>query len=274
MGDGTSVSIPAGLFTPQATTSDIARGASVSDAPKRMPALDAMFGDATRIGVERESLQTMMSLLQQQLEFARQIRDPRMVFELTGQMALAQTRMRSLGLVQAGAEARTNNFDPMAQALSQMTGQQVQITPLAGGRVNVTVDGNLVQSNVPADQVISAYRAGVDEVYQQQIAAQAAEQSRRSGAFFDTYLSAVEEAMKQGTRAMQVEAFKRSLDAQLGADPALFTEKVTDQTTGEETVIVYDRNNPGAPMQTIRFRENPLVPGQFEPVRGSLTNMR
>ena len=277
MGDGTSVSIPAGLFTPQATTSDIARGTSVSDAPKRMPALDAMFGDAARIGVERESLQTMMSLLQQQLEFARQIRDPRMVFELTGQMALAQTRMRSLGLVQAGAEARTGNFDPMAQALSQMTGQQVQITPLTGGRVNVTVDGNLVQSNVPADQVISAYRSGVDEMYQQQVAAEAAEQSRRSGAFFDMYLSAAEEAMKQeaqGTREMQVEAFKRSLDAQLGADPALFTETVTNETTGEQTVIVYDRNNPGAPMQTIRFRENPLVPGQFEPVRGSLTDMR
>jgi hypothetical protein len=273
MGDGTSVSIPAGLFTPQATTSDIARGASVSDAPKRMPALDAMFGDATRIGVERESLQTMMSLLQQQLEFARQIRDPRMVFELTGQMALAQTRMRSLGLVQAGAEARTGNFDPMAQALSQMTGQQVQITPLAGGRVNVTVDGNLVQSNVPADQVISAYRAGVDEVYQQQIAAQAAEQSRRSGAFFDMYLSAAEEAMKQeaqGTREMQVEAFKRSLDA----NPAIFTESVTDDTTGAETIIVYDRNNPGRPMETITFRESPLVPGQFEPVRSMLTDMR
>ena len=276
MGDGTEFTLPsAGLQATTPLVQDIQRGATPQSASPAMPGMTALFTDLPAIQQERAALQATLALLNQQMAFARQMQDSNLAMTAMGQAALAQIRMRTLDQIQAGAAASTGNFDPMAQALSQMAGQMVQIVPRQGNTVDVVVDGQVVQQGLPVSQMISAYRQGVDEQYRAQLAAAATEEASRDRAVFDMRVEALKGQLAQeaqGTREQANAAFDKLLQQQFPR-PEFFTEKIAD-SMGQELIVIYDRKNMDTPVRSLQLRENPALPGQFTLVERDITSLR
>jgi hypothetical protein len=272
---GTSMAFSAGIRPQGALSADIAQGATPSTVQRSMPGMSALFTDLPRVAAERETLQATLAMLQQQMTFAQQMQDSSLAMQAMNGMALANIRMRTLGYVQAGAAASTGNFDPMAQALSQMSGQSVQLVPRQGNTLDVVVDGRVVQQGLPSSQVISAYRVGVDEQYQQQVAAAAAQEASRDRAVFDTRLAAFKQQLEQeaiGTREER-NAYVDRLLKQLFPESEFFIEKIADGVDGERLVI-YDRKNIDTPIRSVQLRDNPARPGTSTVVETDVTSLR
>jgi GH24 family phage-related lysozyme (muramidase) len=266
---------PAGLRTTTPLVQDIQQGTTPQSASPSMPGMTALFTDLPAVQQERAALQATLALLDQQMAFARQMQDSNLAMTVMGQATLAQIRMRTLDQIQAGAIASTGNFDPMAQALSQMAGQTVQIVPREGNTVDVVVDGQVVQQGLPVSQMISAYRQGVDEQYRARLSAAAAEEASRDRAIFDMRVEALKDQLAQeaqGTREQANAAFDRVLEQQFPRSE-FFTEKITD-SMGQELVVIYDRKNMDTPVRSLQLRENPALPGQFTLVERDITSLR
>jgi hypothetical protein len=265
----------AGLATPGALTQDLGEGASASTVSPSMSATTALFTDIPAIAAEREGLQRLLADLQRQVQAGAQLQDTNMIMDARERMRVAELRLRALDRIQAAAVAGTGNFDPLTQALSQMSRQTVQIIPREGNTVDITVDGQVVKQEMPVSQMISMFRQAVDQEYQAQIAAQAAEEAERRKLAYQSQLKILEEtSLQQATmNREQANAFFEQELRQAFPQSEFFTEKQTDAASGVETIIVYDRKG-NAPPFAFERRENPRAPGRFNLTEVDITSLR
>lgn len=265
----------AGVAGPTMTTMDVSRGANVNTISDDFPGIGVLFTDTAALAIEQQALEASAAALVRQRELARQLRDATLMLDADSKLAAVNARRGVIGYIAAGNAAATGNFDPMAQALSEMSGQQVQIVPRGDNTFDLIVDGQVARQGLPADVMVQQYMYGVNDQYRTLVDQARAAEAERNAAWFDAQVEILKETLKQeaqGTREMALEAAKRSLDQTLGATPEFYTEKAT--LNGEEVIVVYDRKNPNTPVRIIGMRENPLVPGTFELVQRNLPDVR
>jgi len=273
MGDGTEFTIPsAGLRSDDPATSDIRRGGTASTVSPDLGAMRALFTDAPALALSRQQLALEEESLRQQYRIAQGSQNFAAMAQITGAFAVVQARQRAANYMEAGILAQQGNFDPLSQALSEMNGSSVRVTPIDGNTVRVESAAGVKQ--VPVSEMLSLYRQAVDEGYQQQLAAQAAEEASRRQEYYKTQLKILEAtSLQQATmNREQANAFFAEELKRAFPQSEFFTEKQT-VANDVETIIVYDRKG-NAPPFAFERRENPKKPGQFNLVEVDITSLR
>lgn len=265
----------AGVTAPGMTTMDVNRGATVSTISDDFPGIGALFNDSAALAVEWQTLEASAAALRRQRELARQLQDANLMLDADSKLAVINARRGVIQYIAAGNAATTGNMDPMAEALTEMSGQQVQIRPRGDNTYDLIVDGQVARTGLPANVMVEQFMYGVNDQYRALVDQARAAEAQRNAAWFDAQIEMLKETVKQeaqGSREMALEYAKRTLDLTLGAMPEFYTEKMT--VDGEEVIVVYDRKNPGTPMRVIGMQENPLVPGEFNLVDRPLRSTR
>lgn len=264
----------AGVSTPTVTTGDVLAGADIKTAQEDFPGLSALFRETALLGAENAALDASEQALIRQREFARQTRDATTMMDADAKLALVQARRSVMGYIEAGNAAMTGNFEPMAAALSQMSGQDVKITPTGTGVYTVSVDGKVAQEGLDGQSMVQQYMYGVNEAYRAEVeaaraaAASAATEKMKAG--FEQAKIILEQEM-QAQREVTVEQAKAYIEAQVGANPEFYTQSITG-ADGSTSVLLYDRKNPNTPMSviTMQTRED----GTVESVQSDVYNTR
>ena len=264
---------PAGVMQPGAATTDIAQGANINSAQGDLPALNTLMTSIPALTLERQSLDTMAAQLERSRRLAVAQRDGAALTQVDAQLALVDVRRRAMDYIAAGHVAATGNFDPMAAALSDMAGVPVEITPTAEGLYRISAGGQVIADGIDGNTMVNQYMLGVNDTYKEQVAAAAAEASRRDNAWFDATLEAWKKSVEQegsSAAAITLETVKKQLD-QAFKGTEYFSEKV--MVDGEEAVVLYDRNSGNTPVRILKLRENPLLPGQVNIVEDTIRNV-
>jgi hypothetical protein len=243
MGDGTEFTIPsAGLRSDDPATSDIRRGGTASTVSPDLGAMRALFTDAPALALSRQQLALEEESLRQQYRIAQGSQNFAAMAQITGAFAVVQARQRAANYMEAGILAQQGNFDPLSQALSEMNGSSVRVTPIDGNTVRVESAAGVKQ--VPVSEMLSLYRQAVDEGYQQQLAAQAAEEAAERAEVRKAQLEVWKDEWGQifrGTSAQALEQFK----ADLGRDPA-YSFQTVESDSGKVLVVFADAMPVGA----------------------------
>ena len=263
----------AGLQQPGATTADVAAGATLSTASPDFPGLGALLNDSMALQLESRQLDIQEDALRRQLEFARQTRDANTMLTTASQLALVEARRGVMGYISAGNAAATGNFDPMAQALSEMAGAPVRILPRGDGTFNVMMGQQPIAEGIDGNTMIQQYMLGVNDTYRQQVASAQAAAAERAKMYLETELEVIKETAKQASqlgREQQLEIIKAELARVAGTNPEIYAQTMT--TADGEQILFYDRGNPGAPIKVVRLRPNPQTGGMDVLVQENVAN--
>jgi GH24 family phage-related lysozyme (muramidase) len=248
----------AGVVQPSATTADVMQGANVNSVPDDFPGLGALFRDTAALAVERQNLDALAAALMRQMEFARQTRDAGLMLEADSKLAAINSRRSVMGYIAAGNAAMTGNFDPMAQALSEMSGQSIEITPRSGGTYDLSVDGQVVREGLAGDAMIQQYMYGVNDTYRATVDAARVAEAERAKAYFDAQIEMLIAESAQNAQAGR-EAYVKAVEAEIASMGSEFYSERIPYLDGE-AIVLYDRKNPSAPVRVISVLPDPANP--------------
>jgi hypothetical protein len=255
MGDGSEFAIPrAGLQFPDPIVGEIRRGGTPSTVSPDLGAMKALFTDAPRLYAVRQDLAAEEERIRRDYRIAQGARNFAAMSLLSNELALVQSRQRAANYMEAGILAQQGNFDPLSQALSEMNNAPVRVTPVDANTVRVESAAGVKQ--VPVSEMLSLYRQAVDESYQAQIAAAAAEEAAYAAevrtAQLENWKTAWAENYK-GNRDQALEQFK----ADLGKTPGFSFQNIESTATGEKALLVLAD---GVPVAAYSFGPSQLDP--------------
>lgn len=248
----------AGVVQPGATTADVMQGANVNSVSDDFPGLGALFRDTAALAVERQNLDALAAALGRQMEFARQTRDANLMLDADSKLAAINSRRSVMGYIAAGNAAVTGNFDPMARALSEMSGQTIKITSRGDNTYDLSVDGQVVREGLAGDAMIRQYMYGVNDTYKATVDAARAEEAGRAKAYFDAQIEMLIAEAEQNAQAGR-EAYVKAVEAQIAAMGSEFYSERIPYLDGE-AIVLYDRKNPSAPVRVISVLPDPANP--------------
>lgn len=255
---GAATTTAAGVMQPGTTTADVMQGANVNSVADDFPALGTLFRDTAALAVERQNLDALAAALGRQMEFARQTRDANLMLDADSRLAAINSRRSVMGYIEAGNAAVTGNFDPMAQALSEMSGQTIKITSRGDNTYDLSVDGEVVRQGLAGDAMIQQYMYGVNDTYKATVDAARVAEAERAKAYFDAQIEMLIAASAQNAQAGR-EAYVKQVEAQMAALGGEFYSERIPYLDGE-AIILYDRKNPTAPVRAISVLPDPANP--------------
>jgi hypothetical protein len=225
--------------------------------------MKALFTDAPRLYAVRQDLAAEEERIRRDYRIAQGTRNFAAMSLLSNELALVQSRQRAANYMEAGILAQQGNFDPLSQALSEMNNAPVRVTPVDANTVRVESAAGVKQ--VPVSEMLSLYRQAVDESYQAQIAAAAAEEAAARKFVFEESIKnelAIEKSrwdrMSEADRDLVIAEGKRRLELQYGrpVDAAAILVDVDSVPT----VVIYDKNT-GAPTGAVTTTPDPTGGG-------------